>query len=280
MIQLEDVLEGAPFDSPESRRASNLFRPDGKTLASVSRPDGPPDLTATAVDGAFRAFVGDSRFTCAGAKAAVNAGSYRLGVYDDLAGDAATAGLARDLWAYTQEWPTLTAPFATFVAVFRRDAGDEAAFEKLLWRQLQRLHDCDAADGWAPQVSADPDDAHFAWSFAGCPYFVVGLHPAASRLSRRFAFPTLVFNSHEQFERLRADGKYQTMRDTIRRREKELQGDINPVLRDFGDDSAARQYSGRAVEDDWHAPFRAKGDAGKCPFHKMMSAVKGRRSTS
>jgi FPC/CPF motif-containing protein YcgG len=73
-----------------------------------------------------------------------------------------------------------------------------------------------------------------------------------------------VFNPHEQFERLRADGHWKRMQETIRRRDLELQGSINPMLSDFGEQSEARQYSGRAVEDNWRAPFKAV--AGKCPF--------------
>jgi FPC/CPF motif-containing protein YcgG len=273
MIQLEEVLEHAPHDSPAARRHSNLFRPGGKRLQSVSRPDAPADFNAIAIDGAFRAVVEHPAFTCVGAKSAVKAGSYRIGVYDELAAPESTAGLSRDLWAYAQELPEIDAKFATFVAVFRQPVGDERAFEASLWRQLQKLHNADAEpEAWPADVSVDPDNPHFAWSFAGTPFFVVGLHPEASRLSRRFPFPALVFNSHEQFEALRQSGVYPTMRDSIRQRETTLQGDINPVLRDFGDDSAARQYSGRAVEEDWKAPF--KPQSGGCPFRKMMAAMK------
>ena len=41
----------------------------------------------------------------------------------------------------------------------------------------------------------------------------------------------------------------------------QLQGSINPMLSDFGEATEARQYSGRAVEDDWRAPFAA-GETG------------------
>jgi FPC/CPF motif-containing protein YcgG len=54
------------------------------------------------------------------------------------------------------------------------------------------------------------------------------------------------------------------MQETIRARDLELQGSINPMLSDFGVDSEARQYSGRAVEENWQAPFKAV--EGKCPF--------------
>jgi len=91
------------------------------------------------------------------------------------------------------------------------------------------------------------------------PFFVIGLHPHASRLARRFSNPALVFNSHRQFEKLREDGRYWKIQAATRSREIDLQGSINPNLADFGEESEARQYSGRMVEADWRCPFDFKG---------------------
>ena len=85
---------------------------------------------------------------------------------------------------------------------------------------------------------------------------MVGLHPNASRPARRFPRPTLVFNLHDQFERLRAEGRYEKMRDKIIERDVALAGEPNPMLARHGEASEARQYSGRAVDDAWACPFR------------------------
>jgi FPC/CPF motif-containing protein YcgG len=156
--------------------------------------------------------------------------------------------------------------YATFVAIFESPREtDELEFESLFWQQLRRLNELDAAHfEWDPNVRSDPSDPHFSFSFGGQALYVIGLHANSSREARRFPWPALVFNPHEQFERLRADGKWKRMQDTIRSRDLELQGSINPMLSDFGADSEARQYSGRAVEEDWRAPFKAV--KGKCPF--------------
>ena len=77
----------------------------------------------------------------------------------------------------------------------------------------------------------------------------------SSRLARRAPLPCLVFNFHDQFENLRAAGKYAGMQNAVRKRDIQLQGAINPVLDSFGDASEARQYSGRAVAGDWICPF-------------------------
>lgn len=148
-----------------------------------------------------------------------------------------------------------TGPFQSFIATFDGPViDDERAFEDLLWRTLQQLHDGDDLP-WARGVGADPDAAHFAFSYAGVAYFVVGLHPNSSRVARRAPRPCLVFNLHEQFELLREQGGFERMRDLIRARDRALQGSVNPMAVDHGESSEARQYSGRAVEPDWHAPF-------------------------
>lgn len=216
------------------------------------------------VHDSLRALVLNPRFSCVGAKAAVRTGTYRVGFYDELGSAGATAGLARDLFSFVEEQPRLGGGFTTFVASFGKpNSADEAEFERLLWAQLQGLHEEDRRHHrWDPSKSPDPEDPRFAFSFAERSFFVVGLHPASSRFARRFAWPTLVFNAHHQFDRLRETGKYGRMQEVIRAREETLQGFLNPNLDDFGVRSEARQYSGRPAEEGWRCPFHAGGDGG------------------
>jgi len=67
----------------------------------------------------------------------------------------------------------------------------------------------------------------------------------------------LTVNLHDQFERLRNGGKYEPIRDTIIQRDTKLEGTKNPMLKQFGSSSEARQYSGCAVDDEWECPFHA-----------------------
>jgi FPC/CPF motif-containing protein YcgG len=125
---------------------------------------------------------------------------------------------------------------------------------------LQQVNALDAGP-WASDRRSDPASPEFSFSFAGTGYFIVGLHAGSSRLARRFAWPTLVFNPHHQFDRLRADGHYSRFQEAIRSREVALQGTLNPMLQNFGEASEARQYSGRAVPETWRCPFAAgRGD--------------------
>jgi FPC/CPF motif-containing protein YcgG len=261
-----------PFDSELAIRHSQYFSTKGGRPVSEGGAADPPDLFASAAIAAFRGFVQNPQFSCVGAKSAVANESARLGVYDRLGSEGATAGLARDLWTFTHD-PDTNADndYVTLVALFKEPTGlDEAGFEACLWKQLSQLRRLDAPlHDWDPTVSPDPHDSHFGFSFAGTAFFVVGLHPNSSREARRFPWPLLVFNPHAQFTRLREAGQWARMQDVIRSREMTLQGSLNPNLADHGDISEARQYSGRPVEPDWKPPFAPESPApaaGRCPI--------------
>ena len=215
---------------------------------------------ARQAEAAFRQFVLDAAFPCLGAKAAFNSDSETIRIFDELGSAESTKALADALNGFSP-----ATEYATLIAIFERPRNiGELEFENLLWQQLRLLHKHDAHSEWNPDVASDPADPHFSFSFGGQALYVIGMHANSSREARRFPWPTLVFNPHEQFERLRADGKWRRMQETIRERDRDLQGTINPMLSDFGVQSEARQYSGRAVEENWRAPFPAAQR--KCPF--------------
>jgi FPC/CPF motif-containing protein YcgG len=258
-----------------------VMRQDPFTVGNTNPSGERSDSFAVDAELAFREFVLRPEFPCVGAKAALNSSSYSLAVYDELGSAAATTGLSAALCDFARSTsepppalhgaphetvPRSSGEYATFVAIFARPRStDEVQFETLLWKQLRALLAIDNQSfGWDPHVSSDPADPHFSFSFAGQALYVIGLHANSSRPARRFPWPALVFNPHEQFERLRTDGKWKRMQETIRNRELELHGSINPMLSDFGEQSEARQYSGRAVDEHWNAPFPKA--AGKCPF--------------
>lgn len=209
----------------------------------------------------FNAFVADEEFPCLAGKGAVRRGEHTVHAYTALGSRAELPRLARQLADFVDVTPTDGRGLHAFVAVFPRFAPfDEVVFERRFWRQLQLLHDVDEPErGWDPSVSDDPASTTFSFSFGGRALFVVGLHPASSRLSRRFRWPALVFNPRAQFERLHAEGTFDRLRARVRERDLELQGTLNPNLADFGERSEARQYSGRAVEPEWRCPFHRKG---------------------
>lgn len=220
---------------------------------------------AEAPDAAIGAAIADmvaaTDYPCVGAKSVFNRDRVRLLVLDRLADPGETGRLHRELVRFMAGHPREVGTaagnprLASFVAAFREPVpATEADFEDLLWRQLALLHELDGAD-WDEQVSPDPAHPHFGFSVAGRACFVIGMHPGASRLARRSPLPVLVFNLHSQFEQLRVSGRYDRLRDTVRRRDAALQGDINPMVADHGVRSEARQYSGRQVPDGWLPPY-------------------------
>ena len=254
-----------PFSAQSALENSTLhWGRQGCLAAAEPKPIKRPEFLDEA-HRAFRDLVLTPGFSCIGAKAAFHADAYGFASYACLGSDAATAGLSRDLCEFASSSVVEQSEYATFVAVFESpcDAG-EAEFEKLLWQQLHRLHLEDRRYfRWDDSVSSDPTNSQFSFSFAERAFYVIGMHPGSSRNARRFAWPALVFNPHEQFERLRTDGKWKKMQSAIRARELVLQGNINPMLSDFGEQSEARQYSGRVVGKEWSPPVPG---GGKCPF--------------
>ncbi|MBV1691202.1 YqcI/YcgG family protein [Novosphingobium sp. G106] len=207
----------------------------------------------------FETFVRDAAFPCVGAKSALSRGTLKtvacwsiVSAWDDVR-------IHRKLLAWAKAYRRDPGLFRSIAFVFA-EPGDlsETQFEAALWTRVQSLADKDA---WLDQpyderVSGDPDDPHFSLSFGGEAFFVVGLHPNASRPARRFEHPALVFNLHDQFQQLRAEGRYERIRETILERDIDLAGSVNPMLARHGDASEAAQYSGRAVGPDWQCPFR------------------------
>jgi hypothetical protein len=207
----------------------------------------------------FRAFIANEQFPCVGAKSAAATGGLDILVANDLREGENDDVILHALRRANRKADLDRRGFQSLAVLFEQPGVvDEAVFERLLWQRLQSLADRDTAMGCTrdPLVSASPDNPDFAVSFGGKAYFVVGLHPGASRPARRFSHAALVFNRHDQFVALREQGQYERMREQIIKRDIALAGTANPMLARHGDHSAARQYSGRNTRSDWTCPFR------------------------
>ena len=218
------------------------------------------------LDDAFQAFVNAPAFPCVGAKSALAHGTLKIVPARDIRSAWNDIEIHETLLAWTAEYRRDPSGLRSLAILFAGpDHLGEADFEKCMWERLQSLADKDAWCGqsYDPRVSPDPEHPHFSLSFGGEAFFVVGLHPDASRPARRFHTPAMVFNLHEQFERLREQGRYERMRERIIARDMALAGTANPMLKRHGDASEAAQYSGRLVPDDWQCPFHdTRSDGG------------------
>ena len=208
-------------------------------------------------------YIADHGFPCVGAKAALAKGTLDVLGARDIASAWDDLRIHERLRCFAARYRAEPSLFRSFAVVFSGpDDLSEEAFEQAIWQRIQSLSDKDVWLGqeWDERVSPDPANPHFSLSFGGEAFFVVGLHPHASRPARRFARPTMIFNLHDQFETLRAQGRYETMREKIMVRDETLAGSRNPMLSRHGEMSEARQYSGRAVDGDWRCPFRYAGE--------------------
>lgn len=218
----------------------------------------------TRAEAALSATISHADFPCVGAKSALARGTLKVLACHRLDSSWDDVAVHRELLAWAGEYRDEPEGLRSLAVTFEGPEDlDEAHFEALMWQRIQSFADKDAWLGqpYDHRVSADPTDQHFSLSYGGEAFFVVGLHPNASRPARRFPKPTLVFNLHDQFVKLREEGRYERMREKILARDVELAGTINPMLARHGEASEAAQYSGRLVGAEWECPFRDKRKA-------------------
>lgn len=203
----------------------------------------------------YREWIIDENHPCIMAQTIFSQDTFTLKKYGALGKPDFDVKLLQDLNSYIEDYDFDSNDFQTFIAVFPEDAASsEIDFEQELWRRLIELSKLDNSK-WDSAVSRNPEDNHFSFSLGGKAFYIVGMHPNSSRIARKSPYPSIAFNLHHQFERLREMGVYENVRDRIRQRDRDLQGFINPMLEDFGNKSEARQYSGRISGKDWKCPF-------------------------
>lgn len=222
---------------------------------------------------AFEDFVRDPLFPCVGAKAALSKRQMTYVVARDIRSAWDDLEIHTMIRAIVDLYRKNPAPFRSLAVIFEDDSAlDEFDFERHLWERLQSLSD---KDDWLGQecderVAVDPNHPEFSVSFGGEAFFIVGLHPQASRPARRFIRPTMIFNLHDQFETLREANRYEKLSAAIIERDINIAGSPNPMLAKHGTVSAARQYSGRAVGSDWKCPYAR---AGAHPDTEILHAI-------
>lgn len=213
-------------------------------------------ITNKKIDLEYQHFIIDKAHPCIMANSVFKNKHYQLNIYNDIFEDEAIEPILSNFANYLENYDCNSQKFESFFLCFKNNRFQtELEFEKAMWGFLQKLHNKDDSC-LDKSVSSNPDDATFSFSIKGRAFYVVGMHPKSSRLSRRAPYVTLVFNLHQQFEKLRDMGTFDKVKSRIRNRDEVLQGSINPVLRDYGAESETKQYSGRAVDQSWRCPFQ------------------------
>jgi uncharacterized protein len=207
---------------------------------------------------AYHSFIANRDFACIAAKASLYKNKIRSLVVPHMACPAHDEEILRFLYQFVDDYRRSRDLFYSATIIFEGPCNiNENTFDEMFWQRLQSLANLDAKHyDYDNRVSSDPASAHFSFSLKGEAFFIIGLHGASSRRTRRFPYPAMVFNPHEQFEILRERNRYEPMKKVVRHRDIRYSGSINPMLDDFGFSSEVYQYSGRQYNDDW-----------KCPFH-------------
>jgi FPC/CPF motif-containing protein YcgG len=196
-------------------------------------------------------------FPCVAAKAAASNGGIKSYVAGHMACQADDRNILEFLYEFVDQFRQLAHSYMSAVVLFRApEIQSERMFDKLLWQRLQSIADLDAEKfRYDKRVDPDPSSPNFSFSIKEEAFYIIGLHPKSSRHARAFPYPGLVFNPHDQFARLRKEGKFDGMRRTVRKRDMQYSGSVNPMLMDFGESSEAAQYSGRKYDTTWKCPF-------------------------
>ncbi|MFK0295846.1 guanitoxin biosynthesis heme-dependent pre-guanitoxin N-hydroxylase GntA [Streptomyces sp. NPDC090442] len=209
---------------------------------------------------ALERFIQSREFSCLGARAALKRDTLTHRHYGELGEPRSAEQNHRDVLAYAAKVrPRLSSQgFRTFVATFDGPGDlDELGYEQTLWRHLQHIHDLDSRDhGTETGYTSDPTRPEFGFHVGGMSFFLVGMHPGASRASRRFPVPAVAFNSLTQFVLL--GEKFYSMQDAIRRREVHNNGSVNPSFVTYEYEQPARHFSGRYTERAWSCPFASR----------------------
>lgn len=204
----------------------------------------------------FENFILDSNFPCVGAKVAQAHNTLEFCVAGGIQSSNHDQLITESLQSFAQRLKNDDL-YQSFVVLFPYSPKiNETEFEKALWQRLASFHNIDHMNyNWDPNVSDDSSSPDFSMSIGGEAFYIIGLHPHASRKARRFQCPALVFNAHRQFEQLRAEGLYDKIKETIIMRDIAANGSANPMLAVHGTKSEASQYSGRVVGENWKCPF-------------------------
>lgn len=200
--------------------------------------------------------ISQTTFPCIMAKAVANNGFFDTISIQDMKSESVDSALIHLQNFVTKMNENKTVLSSCAITIGNSYYDDFKKFEKDFWPFLQELNSKDKISYKPdPTVSPYPEDANFSFSIHTESFFILVLHPKSPRWSRRFTHPTIVFNPHKQFEEMRKNGTYMKIRDLIRKKDTSLQGNINPMLTDFGEKSEVFQYLGVEYADEAPVPL-------------------------
>lgn len=200
-------------------------------------------------------FIKNKAFPCIMARAVATRGLISVVEINDVHDKHLITEILQRFYLFIDEYHLHPQRLSSFIVCFEMKCSFDK-FEKFFWKVLKLMDETDKKYfRHDPRVSGDPFSPDFSFSIKEEAFFILALHPESPRFARRFRFPAIVFNPHQQFENLRKNGVYTRVRNIIRSRDKMLQGFINPMVQDFGERSEVFQYTGKTYTDESTIPF-------------------------
>jgi hypothetical protein len=212
---------------------------------------------AKVIIGKWNAFVDDKFFPCVAAKTAAFRQQMKVMVAGHMGCPKDDAQILEFMYSFVDDYRANGNLFQSAVILFNQPTViSESLYDTFFWQRLQEIERRDRVRfDPDPRVDSNPESPNFSYSIKEEAFFIIGLHPASSRPSRRFSSPAIVFNPHAQFEQLRNSGQYSKMKNIIRKRDVNYSGSINPMLDDYGDASEVYQYTGQRLAKTWQCPL-------------------------
>jgi FPC/CPF motif-containing protein YcgG len=206
----------------------------------------------------FIAFLNNREYPCVAARVAISRNQIPCMVAKNIACPNDDVAILNFIYNFIDDYRATDTTFHSVAILFSEPCSlTEQMFEQYLWQRLQSLATLDAKKyNYDNRVDADPSSENFSFSLKQEAFFIIGLNPQSSRPARRFRYPALVFNPHAQFEELRKSNQYEKMKGIVRKRDLAYSGSINPMLKDFGSESEAFQYSGVVHSKGWQCPLK------------------------
>ena len=212
----------------------------------------------------FIEFISNKIFPCIGAKTALAKNQVQCMVAGNMACPSHDKDILEYLYNFTIRYRSTGGNFHSAAILFTGPKNiSEAIFETLLWQRLQAISDLDAVTyGYDKRVSADPASPDFSFSLKEEAFFIVGMHPSSSRMSRQFNYPALIFNPHSQFEAMKETNKYEMIKAAVRKKDIAFSGSVNPMLDDYGKSPETMQYSGKNYSLPFQCPLKINHEPG------------------
>ena len=197
-------------------------------------------------------------FPCFMAKSVSRIGLMRMHITPSINDIEDIRRTKENMYDFIDEYRKRPTRLSSFALVIKEEKyKDFNFFENAFWDFLQKLnHEDKKFYPHDQNVSSKVHDNDFGYSIKSEAFFILALHPESPRLARRFKYPTIIFNPHAQFETLRHKGLFKKVRDAIRLKDKLLQGEINPMLNDFGEKTEVFQYLGKSYQDSDAVPLK------------------------